>query len=80
VFATLPRFHRKAVCRWLVNETPPRSDVTQRQGTLAAGHYGVSKRTVAAGRMPWVHFKRYIARCISSVRVRRAHPNERFAS
>ncbi len=48
VFATLPRFHRKAVCRWLVNEAPPPSDVTQLRSTLAAGHYGILERTVAA--------------------------------
>lgn len=49
VFATLPRFHRKAVGRWLVNEAPPPSGVMQLRSTLAAGHYGLSQRNVAAG-------------------------------
>jgi hypothetical protein len=52
VFATLPRFHRKAVCRWLVNEAPPPSGVTQLRSTLAAGHYGLAARTMAAGYDP----------------------------
>lgn len=41
VFATMPRFHRKAVCRWLANEPPPPAAGMQLGATLAAGHYGL---------------------------------------
>lgn len=52
IFATLPRFHRKAVCRWLVNEAPPSGEGTQLRSTLAGGHYGIAQRNVAAGYDP----------------------------
>ena len=52
IFATLPRFHRKAICRWLVNEAPPPGDGMQLRSTLAGGHYGLAERTVAAGYDP----------------------------
>jgi len=52
IFATLPRFHRKAVCRWLVNEAPPPGGGTQLRSTLAAGHYGLADRQMAAGYDP----------------------------
>lgn len=40
IFATLPRFHRKAVSRWLVNEAPSAAGGMQLRSTLAGGHYG----------------------------------------
>lgn len=45
IFATLPRFHRKAVCRWLSNEEPAPGGGVQLSSTLAAGHYGLAERT-----------------------------------
>lgn len=44
VFSTLPRFHRKALCRWLDYEKPPPGSSTQLQSTLAAGQYGLFNR------------------------------------
>lgn len=49
VFATMARFHRKAVCRWLSNEEPGTAGSVQIRATLAAGHYGLEERKVAAG-------------------------------
>ena len=49
VFSTLPRFHRKALCRWLDYEKPPPGSSTQLQSTLAAGQYGLFNREKPEG-------------------------------
>jgi hypothetical protein len=52
VFATLARFHRKALCRWLANEAPAATSGHQIGATLAAGHYGLVQRQVKEGYDP----------------------------
>lgn len=42
VFATLARFHRQAVARWLRNESAPADAAMQLRATLASHHYAVA--------------------------------------
>jgi hypothetical protein len=56
VFATMARFHRKALCRWLINEAPVAAGNLQLRATLAAGHYGLAQGRMSARYDPKVAY------------------------